>query len=164
MAASNLKHSIKIKGLIGELSCIPISPFIFISLMAYDYTVLSESLALVTDLTTISSAIKLRLIEQNLEDSAGTVDNTTYYRPYYVAGRQLQRNRDDQTLEAADGAEFTNLTTMIRSLFEEQIALDSSLGLDVPGAYNAQLALDRACGCQDEPESSAPGIMTLMSA
>jgi hypothetical protein len=87
------------------------------------------------------------------------------YRPYYVAARQIQRNRDDVTLKAADGATFDQMTVMIRSLFEEQMGLDASLGLEVPSAYSAEIALERACGCNvpKKPISSVLNrrIMTL---
>ena len=127
--------------------------------MAYSYLSLSESAQLVVDLTDIIGTVKGQLIEQNLTDSFGvgeasTIDvdgtpttTTTYYRPYYVAARQIQRNRDDVTVKAADGATFDQMTVMIRSLFEEQIALDNRLGLAVPSEYNAEVALERACGC-----------------
>jgi hypothetical protein len=116
--------------------------------MAYSYTDATQCLQLVIDLTDIIGTVKEQLIEQNLADCAGKDgSDVTTYRPYFVAARQIQRNRDDVTLKAADGATFDQMSVMIRSLFEEQIALDSSLGLTVPGAYDAELALERACGC-----------------
>jgi hypothetical protein len=115
--------------------------------MAYSYLSPTDCLQLVIDLTDIIGEVKSQLIEQNLADSVGTNSSGTVYRPYYVAARQIQRNRDDVTLKAADGATFDQMSVMIRSLFEEQIALDGSLGLNVPTAYDAELALERACGC-----------------
>jgi hypothetical protein len=116
--------------------------------MAYSYTDAADCLQLVIDLTDIIGTVKEQLIEQNLADSAGKDGSEVVtFRPYFVAARQIQRNRDDVTLKSADGAVFDQLSVMIRSLFEEQIALDSSLGLTVPGAYDAELALERACGC-----------------
>jgi hypothetical protein len=115
--------------------------------MAYSYLSPTDCLQLVIDLTDIIGVVKEQLIEQNLSDSIGTNSSGTVYRPYYVAARQIQRNRDDVTLNAADGATFNQMSVMIRSLFEEQIALDGSLGLSVPTAYDAELALERACGC-----------------
>jgi hypothetical protein len=139
--------------------------------MPYDYTSESESLQLVIDITEIDTPVKRLLIGQSLADSVGLGPlDVTYYRPYYVAARQLQRNRDDQTLTAADGAQFTNLTIMIRSLFEEQIALDESIPLVVPDAYSAQLALDKACGCAGGSAATTTagnlgrGIMSIMVA
>jgi hypothetical protein len=116
--------------------------------MAYSYLSSTDCLQLVKDLTDIIGVVKEQLIEQNLADSIGlNAAAETVYRPYYVAARQIQRNRDDVTLKVADGATFDQMSVMIRSLFEEQIALDGSLGLDVPTAYDAELALERACGC-----------------
>ena len=141
--------------------------------MAYNYTIEAEALQLVIDITEIDTPVKRLLISQSLADSVGIGPlDVPYYRPYYVAARQLQRNRDDQTLTAADGAQFTNLTIMIRSLFEEQIALDGSIPLVVPDAYSAQLALDKACGCAGGGSSAATaaagnlgrGIMSIMVA
>lgn len=125
--------------------------------MPYDYTDLEQSKQLVSDLTRYTDTLTLTLIEQNLSDSAGTKDGTTYYRPYYVAARQLQRNRQDQTLESAKGGvKFTGQAIPIKSLLEEQYALDLSLGLTVPVEYQADRALERTCGC-----SSANGLESI---
>jgi len=122
----------------------------------YDYTDNVQMIDMVVKLVTIDSEVKRGLIEQLLHDSsalstgaAGTkgIQGTTYFRPYYVAARQLQRNRADQTLKKGDGAEFTNLFIMVQSFLEEQVALDAAYGLEVPSAYNSQLALDAHCGC-----------------
>lgn len=127
--------------------------------MVYSYLSETESTQLVVDLTDIIGTVKQQLIVQNLTDSAGTGSTTTidvdgvptitstYYRPYYVAARQIQRNRDDVTLKAADGATFDQMTVMIRSLLEEQLALDRKLGLEISQDYDAEVALERACGC-----------------
>jgi hypothetical protein len=126
-----------------------------------DYTVLSECTTLVTQLTNIDGAVKLILIDQNLIDSAGTLNAVPFYRPYYVAARQLQRNRTDQALKQADGATFTNLATMIQSLLEEQKAIDTALGVDVPAGFSADEALERLCGCKD-PDGYESNPMTAM--
>lgn len=122
---------------------------------SYDYTIEDDCLKLVGDITDISTDIKQLLTVQLLNDSAGKSTGdpdtlsvvTTYFRPYYVAARQLQRNRDDQFLESSDGAKFTNLTRMIQSLLEEQLALDAKLALDIPEGYSAKEALRLMCGC-----------------
>ena len=138
--------------------------------MAYSYLIEQDCIRLVSDLTDIIGVVKVQLISQNLADSAGvgiaaTLDidgvatiSTRYYRPYYVAARQIQRNRDDVTLKAADGATFDQMTVMIRSLFEEQMGLDEALGLTVPAAYNAATALERACGCGSTKVSSTTSV------
>lgn len=126
-----------------------------------DYTVLAECKTLVSQITDITDAVKLILIEQNLIDSAGILNAAPYYRPYYVAARQLQRNRQDQSLKQADGATFTNLETMIRSLLEEQKAIDVSKGLEIPPGYSADEAIDQLCGCKDS-DRNAINPMTMM--
>lgn len=118
--------------------------------MAYDYSDLEQCKQLVIDLTGITASLKAVLIEQNLVDSAAQGPLGTTYRPYYVAARQLQRNRPDQTIESADGAKFTNLTTMIQSLLEEQLAYDLANDLVVPEGYGAKDALNKLCGCKND--------------
>ena len=118
--------------------------------MPYNYTSLTESKQLVVAITGITDAAKAPLIEQNLQDSAAQGGAGLIYRPYYVAARQLQRNRSDQTIEAADGAKFTNLKAMIQSLLEEQLAYDLANNLAVPAGYGAQDAINKLCGCQSD--------------
>ena len=122
----------------------------------YTYTDQDSAATMVTELTDIGTEIKLRLINQSLEDSSAlNAEGLQHYRPYYVSARQLQRNRDDQFLTKADGAEFSNLTIMIQSLLEEQLALDTKLGLIVPDGYGAQEAIDAHCGCGSKTSTAS---------
>ena len=129
--------------------------------MAYDYTSLTSSRRLVSTLTGITDSNKLEIMEQNLIDSAALKNGITYYRPYYVAARHIQRNRLDQAIKSADGATFTNLETMVRSFLEEQLALDLANDWTVPDGFSAQNAINALCGCKSN--GSATNIAPIMS-
>jgi hypothetical protein len=69
--------------------------------------------------------------------SAGTVESTTHYRPYYVAAKLLEQKLAAQTLSEADGAVFTGLATPIASLLNLQASYDSAMALTVPAGFEA---------------------------
>lgn len=104
------------------------------------YSNLDDALFLVqqlTDLTPPDTLVRIKLA-----DSAGTdKDNTKQYRIYFVSARILQQSRSDQTLSEADEVIFTNLEVMIRSLLEEQLAVDLAYGWIIPPGMGADVAL-----------------------
>lgn len=126
-----------------------------------DYTVLDECKTLVTQLADINSPVKLVLIEQGLIDSAGLLNGVPVYRPYYVAARQIQRNRPDQALKQAEGATFTGLDVMIRSLLLEQKAIDLKMGLEIAAGYSADEAIRQMCGCDDDNDANPMTVMVI---
>lgn len=67
----------------------------------------------------------------------------THYRGYYVAAKLIEQNRGDQTLSAADGAQFTGLAVTIASLLGLQQGYDEANGLIVPDAFKAALPRKR---------------------
>lgn len=73
-----------------------------------------------------------------LELSAGTdAQNITHYRPFYVAAKWLEQNRQDQTFTEADGAKFTGQAKPIESLLGLQFAYDTANGLTIPPGFEA---------------------------
>lgn len=132
------------------------------------YTDLALALAFVKQLTSIDNSRDVILM-QKLKISAGKLKNetsiegtsfpanTTIYRSYYVSAKALQQNRSDQTLTAADDAKFTNLATMIDSLMDEQLSIDTALDLDVPKGFVASLDLDGSMG-----EAGVTPVMSIL--
>jgi hypothetical protein len=116
------------------------------------YTVLADALAFVKELTSITD--RDTILTQKLKASAGSLkadttiegtpltSGTTIYRFYYVAAKALQQDRRIQNIKQADGATFTGLAVPIDSLMDEQLALDTSLDLNVPSGFVATLDLD----------------------
>lgn len=140
--------------------------------MPFDYTDLTACKTRVFARTQLDSTDTVLSDEvgYKLEDSAATANSTTYYRPFYVAAVMLMQSRDDQTVTSADGAKFFgdkqqfNLQPTIESLLREQLALERSLGLEVPDGYDVNSLLNALCGCQDEGESSSSTIMSILTA
>jgi hypothetical protein len=67
-----------------------------------------------------------------LQASAGISksDDRPVYRPFYVAAKFLEQARADQELTEASGAKFTGMAIPIKSLLDQQAAIDN--GLIVP--------------------------------
>ena len=59
-----------------------------------------------------------------LEQSAGTHDGTTVYRPYYVAARVLARQPNTRRLRSARGTQFDRPSATITGLMRQQAAED----------------------------------------
>lgn len=107
-------------------------------------------------------------------DDPATIPGATVYRPYYVAARELQRDKVQQTVKIADGATFTGHLPVIQSLLEEQIALDDKYNLEVPLTYSAIDAWEKMCGCdyrasccggtETTATAAINGLMTIMVA
>lgn len=137
--------------------------------MPFDYTNLPASKARTLARTQLTGAAVETEIDYKLEDSAGTVNDVTYYRPFYVAAVMLMQSRDDQTVTEADGAKFFgnkqqfNLQPTIESLLREQLALDTRLGLTVPDGYDVGSLLNALCGCQDEGEAAGLTVMSILT-
>lgn len=116
------------------------------------YTDLAQALAFTKDLTGIAD--RDTILTQKLKISAGklkadtTIEGdavaagTVIYRAYYVAAKALQQNRKDQSVKQADGVTFSNLTGMIDSLMDEQLAIDTALDLEIPKGFVATTDLD----------------------
>ena len=155
----------------------------------YDYTVESDCLTLVKQLAVIDTPVKDLLMQQMLYNSSArgstsnvaspddpaTVPGVLVYRPYYVAARELQRDKAAQTVSEADGAKFRGHLPVIQSLLEEQIGLDDKYNLQVPLTYSAVDAWEKMCGCDyrayccgkdctDTATSAINGLMTIMVA
>lgn len=108
-----------------------------------DYTVLADCLEEVKNNPAVRGLIRGTeydgYLTNQLQISAGLKVATVYYRPYYVAAKFLEQLRSQQAIAKADGAEFTGLQKPIESLLGQQIALDKSLGLEVPAGFEAIL-------------------------
>ncbi|MBW4421794.1 MAG: hypothetical protein KME13_21670 [Myxacorys californica WJT36-NPBG1] len=116
------------------------------------YTDLTEALAFVKELTSISD--RDVILSQKLKVSAGKLkadtaiegvtvaSGTIIYRSYYVSAKALQQNRRDVSIKQADGVTFSGLVGMIDSLMDEQLAIDLALDLDVPNGFMATTDLD----------------------
>ncbi len=104
------------------------------------YSEIDAALALVNQLTELEPSDSVVRIK--LQDSAG-IDSygAKQYRIYFVSARLLQQSRSDQTLKEADQVVFTNLDVMIRSLFEDQLAVDLAYGWIIPPGMSAEVAL-----------------------
>ena len=137
--------------------------------MPFDYTNLPASKARILARTQLTGAAVETEIDYKLEDSAGTVNDVTYYRPFYVAAVMLMQSRNDQTIVAADGAKFFgdkqqfNLQPTIESMLREQLALDTRLCLTVPDGYGVGSLLNALCGCQDEGEAAGLTVMSILT-
>lgn len=120
------------------------------------YTDLTQALAFVKELTSISD--RDTILTQKLKISAGKLkaetaiegdllpSGTVIFRFYYVAAKTLQQDRQIQLVKQADGVTFTGLTATIDSFMDEQLAIDTSLDLDVPKGFVASTDLDGSLG------------------
>ena len=132
--------------------------------MAFDYTNLSASLARALALSGVAG--RDQIISDLLEDSAATLNGSSYYRPFYGAAITIWQNRGDQTIASADGAKFRGdeigLEPIIRSLLMQQQALDTAYGWEVPPGFDVGAAIGNLCGCQSEPAAVASSVMAIM--
>ena len=103
-----------------------------------DYTSQSESLDLVKDRIGVNDNSLDSVLTTLLEL---TKANNTY-RPYYVAGLQLEQSLQEQRLSKAGEATFSGLGKTIYSLFKLQASTDQALDLDVPAGFSATEKLD----------------------
>lgn len=132
------------------------------------YTDLTQALAFVKELTSISD--RDTILTQKLKISAGKLKaeteiegdvlpaGTVIYRSYYVSAKALQQNRKDVSVKQADGVTFSNLVGMIDSLMDEQLAIDTSLDLEVPPGFVATTDLD---GSMNTAGGSIP-VMSIL--
>ncbi len=66
-------------------------------------------------------------LDLELDKSAATLSNQKAYRWQFVAARFLQIHPQIQTLDSAEGAQFTKLQTPIATLLGLQLAEDTAL-------------------------------------
>jgi hypothetical protein len=125
------------------------------------YTAIADALDFVYQLTQLSD-IDL-IVAQKLWASAGkcgvaftdetgaTVNaGTPVFRFYFVAAKLVEQSRDDQTLEAADGAKFTGLARSIQSWYMEQTAIDGAYQLAVPPGFASPIYIQGISPVQAE--------------
>lgn len=77
-------------------------------------------------------------LELELEKSAATLGSQKAYRWQFVSARFLQIHPQVQTLNSAEGAQFTKLEIPIATLLGLQLAEDTllvSLGWKIPSGY-----------------------------
>jgi len=138
--------------------------------MPFDYTDLQacqDRVLIRTEIQDTTGAIATE-IGYKLEESAGTANTITYYRPHYVAAVMLMQSRGDQTVTSADGAKFFgerkqwNLQPVIESMLREQQALDKALNLDIPDGFRVDDLLNALCGCSGEGESATSTAMSII--
>ena len=103
-----------------------------------DYTSQSESLDLVKNRIGANNNSLDSVLTTLLEL---TKANNTY-RPYYVAGLQLEQSLQEQRLSKAGDATFSGLGKTIYSLFQLQASTDQALNLDVPTGFKAEDKLE----------------------
>lgn len=108
--------------------------------MALDFTNLTQCRALALELTGLEA--EPSDLEALLQATAGTKGSSTYYRPYYVAARVLDRRLN--ALESAEGAVFRKLAASVRALDRQQKALDEALGLTLPEGVAVRTAASAA--------------------
>ena len=103
---------------------------------------IAKNRAEVTDITKEESLLNL------LEDTAGrSADGLkTVYRPYFAAARYLEQDHQTQKLSEAGDVKFTNLVTVVASLYAQQAGLDGSYGLLIPDAFLTPLAQETRRG------------------
>jgi len=103
-----------------------------------DYTSQSESLDLVKN--------RIGANDNSLDSVLTTLLELTKanntYRPYYVAGLQLEQSLQEQRLSKAGDATFSGLGKTIYSLFQLQASTDQALNLDVPTGFKAEDKLE----------------------
>lgn len=103
--------------------------------MLADFEDRATLLALVYTLTESVALTRGTNVELILDESAGVLDGTTYYRPYYTAAYELRMSPTVQKLASGKGAEFTRMVTPIQAMLKLQLQLDDKYGWEVPGEF-----------------------------
>jgi hypothetical protein len=92
-----------------------------------------------TSYTPLEDSQKDFYINVLLETFSGLAGLVRHYRPWYVAAQLLSQDIDQQSISRYDVTEFTNLESLIQSLYQTQYAYDLANNLVLPDGTSALL-------------------------